>query len=94
MGGSWANTSTSDWKFAAIQQMGLCISQKYPSIEDSFLDAAILNKVNFSNFSDFVDKNDALRGFNLTAPLMQKLFAYMDPHKKSFMSLKDWQSAF
>ena len=95
MGGSWANTSTSDWKFAAIQQIGLCISQNYKSIEESFLDAASnSSKVSFLSFSNFVDKNEALRGFNLTEPLMQKLFAYIDPHKKSFISLKDWLSAF
>jgi hypothetical protein len=26
MGGSWTNISTNDWKFAAIQQIGLNIS--------------------------------------------------------------------
>lgn len=95
MGGSWANTSTNDWKFAAIQQIGLTISQRYSSIEDSFLDASRkTSKVNFTNFVDFIEKNEALRGFNFTTPLMQKLFGYMDPHQKTFLSVKDWLSAF
>ena len=95
MGGSWANTSTSDWKFAAIQQIGLSISQGYESIESSFLDASNnTSKVNFNGFCAFIDKNESLRGFNLTMPLMQKLFASIDPHKKSFLILTDWLSAF
>ena len=40
MGGGLAAASTHDWKFAAIQQIGLIISQKYSSVEDSFKDAA------------------------------------------------------
>jgi hypothetical protein len=73
----------------------LKISQNYSSIEDSFLDASEnQGKVTFSRFVDFIKKNDALLGFNLTLPLQQKLFAFLDPHKKSFLSLKDWLSAF
>lgn len=71
MGGSWTNTSTTDWKFAAIQQIGLSISQNYDSIESSFLDASgNSSKVSFDGFSSFIAKNEALRGFNLTLPLL------------------------
>jgi Fe-S-cluster formation regulator IscX/YfhJ len=51
-------------------------------------------KVDFVSFMKFIDKHDALKGFNLTSDLKQKLFAEIDPHKKSFVSLKDWLSAF
>jgi len=95
MGGGFTVTSTHDWKFAAIQQIGLIISQKYRQIEDSFLDASKqTDKVNFDRFKAFVDKHNALKGFNLTTTLMQKLFAEIDPHKKTFLTLKDWLSAF
>ena len=36
MGGGYISTSTYDWKIAAIQQIGLYISHKYESIEESF----------------------------------------------------------
>lgn len=42
----------------------------------------------------FIDKHNSLKGFNLTAELKQKLFADIDPHKKTFLILKDWLSAF
>jgi Ca2+-binding EF-hand superfamily protein len=73
----------------------LIISKKYDHIEDSFMDASgNTAKVDFASFMNFVDKHDALKGFNLTAELKQKLFAEIDPHKKSFVTLKDWLSAF
>jgi len=30
----------------------------------------------------------------MTEQLIQKLFAELDPHKKTFISLKDWISSF
>lgn len=30
----------------------------------------------------------------MTMPLLQQLFGELDPHKKTYMNLKDWQSAF
>ena len=36
MGGGFSNISSLDWKFAAIQQIGLTISKKYSSVEESF----------------------------------------------------------
>jgi hypothetical protein len=41
-----------------------------------------------------VDKHHALEGFNLTMPLLQKLFAELDAHKKGHLNFNDWTSAF
>ena len=35
-----------------------------------------------------------MRGFNLPLHLVQKLFGEIDPHKKTYMTLNDWKSAF
>jgi len=95
MGGGFAGASTHDWKFACIQQIGLIISQRYRQIEDSFLDASKqADKITFEKFVEFLDKHNACVGFNLTQHLYQKLFAELDPHKKTFLTLKDWLSAF
>jgi len=40
MGGGYVSTSTYDWKISAIQQIGLYISHKYGSIEESFQDCS------------------------------------------------------
>lgn len=95
MGGGYATTSTHDWKFSAIQQIGLVISRNYGSIKESF-DAASnqTDKVNFEKFKAFVEKHNALQGFNVTLSLMQRLFSEMDPHKKTFLNFKDWTSSF
>lgn len=95
MGGGFAQTSTHDWKLAAIQQIGLVISHKYSTLEDSFDEASKnTDRVTFENFVEFIQKSDILRGFNLTVSLYQKLFAEIDPHKKTYVSLKDWKDAF
>ena len=95
MGGGFTGASTHDWKFACIQQIGLIISQRYRQIEDSFLDASKqADKVTFDKFVEFLDRHNACVGFNLTEQLYQKLFAELDPHKKTFLTLKDWLSAF
>jgi len=95
MGGGLNASSTYDWKLAAIQQIGLKISKVYDSLEDSFFDASgETDKVDLVKFNAFVDKHDALRGFNLTDMLKQKLFSEVDPHKKTFLSIKDWINAF
>ena len=95
MGGGLNTSSTVDWKLAAIQQIGLKISKVYDSLEESFYDAAgQTDKVDLVKFNAFVDKHDALRGFNLTDMLKQKLCAEIDPHKKTFLSIKDWMNAF
>ena len=78
-----------------MQQIGLLISKKYASIEDSFADASgNSDKMDFDSFMKFIEKHDALKGFSLTSDLKQKLFSELDPHKKTYLAKKDWISAF
>lgn len=90
-----AQASTFDWKVSAIQQMGLIISKKFGSVKESY-DAASekFHKVTFEQFKKFIEGNQALAGFNMTLPLIQKLFAELDPHKKGYLSEQDWMNAF
>ncbi len=86
--------STFDWKLSAIQSIGLVISKKYASFRESFEDASNSSqKVTFEQFKRFVEKNNALNGFNLTLPLLQKLFAELDPHKKGYLTESDWNNS-
>ena len=95
LGGGLNNTSTFDWKFSVIQQIGLIMSKKYASVDDSFSNAAEnTTKLRFDQFSAFLDREHALQGFNLTQPLIQKLFSELDPHKKGFLNINDWRNAF
>ena len=50
--------------------------------------------MNYGGFKTYVDTTNALEGFNLTEPLLQKLFAELDAHKKGYLDLNDWNSAF
>ena len=94
MGGGFGQSSTFDWKLAAIHQLGLVISLKYSSIEESFYSACKnADKINYNLFRDFIRKHDALKGFSLTEDLYQKLFAEMDTHKKTYLSVDDWKNA-
>lgn len=52
------------------------------------------NKINFRVFYNYITSNNVLSGFNLTDELLQKLFAFIDPHKKGFISQSDWMRAF
>ena len=64
-------TSTFDWKLSAIQTIGLIISKKYATFRESFDDASDSSqKVTFDQFKRFVEKHQALNGFNLTLPLL------------------------
>lgn len=53
-----------------------------------------MHKVSFEQFKSFVHELDALQGFNLTVPLLQKLFSEIDPHKKGYLTENDWKNAF
>ena len=71
------------------------MSRKYSNLTESFNAASNgKTKINFEDFKTFVEKERALAGFNLTLPLLQKLFAELDPHKKAFLSFNDWKNAF
>ena len=95
LGGGLQNTSTFDWKFSVIQQIGLMLSKKYASVEKSFREATEGQpKLKYAQFSEFLDREHAFQGFNLTQPLIQKLFSELDPHKKGFMNINDWRNAF
>ena len=48
----------------------------------------------YSNFKEWVEASRSLHGFNLTETLLQQFFAYLDPHKKGFLSENDWENAF
>lgn len=75
--------------------MGLVLSKKYGSLKESFDDASeLLLKVTFDQFKKFIERNHTLQGFNMTLPLMQKLFAEIDPHKKGYLTEHDWVNAF
>lgn len=55
MGGGFVQTSTHDWKLAAIQQIGLVISHKYSTLEDSFDEASRnTERVTFDSFVEFI----------------------------------------
>lgn len=95
MGGGFINQSTRDWKYSAIQQMGVALSRLYPSLQAGFNQIGNnKDKVNFEDFKSFIEKHDVLAGFDITVQLLRQLFAELDPHKKTYLSFKDWQSAF
>ena len=71
LGGGLQNTSTFDWKFSVIQQIGLVLSKKYASVDKSFRQGTEGQpKMKFSQFNDFLEREHALQGFNLTQPLI------------------------
>ena len=51
-------------------------------------------KITFKNFTNWIELNMVLAGFNLTEKLMQQLFADLDPHKKGHLTELDWENAF
>ncbi len=53
-----------------------------------------MQKITFEQFKKFIESNHALTGFNMTQPLIQKLFAELDPHKKGYLVESDWMNAF
>ena len=53
-----------------------------------------LGKVRYREFREFIEDNNALKGFNLTDQLLQQLFSEIDPHKKGFLTESDWHAAF
>ena len=95
LGGSLVYVSTRDWKLSAISQIGLKLSKLFSKNKEAFQDASQgTERVNFAMFKQFVEKHNLLAGFNISTPLLYQLFAELDPHKKTYLSYKDWQSAF
>ena len=61
LGGGLQNTSTFDWKFSVIQQIGLVMSKKFASVDESFRAASDqANKLKFNQFSTFLEREQAL----------------------------------
>jgi Ca2+-binding EF-hand superfamily protein len=52
------------------------------------------NSISYNNFVEWLNKNHAIQGFNLTENLVQEFFASLDPHKKGYLSENDWENAF
>lgn len=95
MGGGFTRMSTFDWKLSAIQQIGMQASRIYGSSAESFKAASSdAGKVNFPMFKAFVEKHNLLEGFDISASLLQQLYGELDPHRKTYLTLQDWQSAF
>lgn len=87
--------SQTNWLHSAKQQLGLHLSKSFPSLEASFESVAERAlKVTFAQFQTYVETSQALKGFNLTQELLTQLYAWLDPHRKGFLSLQDWQNAF
>jgi Ca2+-binding EF-hand superfamily protein len=51
-------------------------------------------KLRFYDFKEFLEREEALAGFNLTQPLVQKLFSELDPHRKGYLNINDWRNSF
>lgn len=59
--GGLHKVSTFDWKFGAIQQMGLHLSKYFASLDESFEAASKgTGKIPFDHFKSFVDSQDCL----------------------------------
>ncbi|EGR32180.1 hypothetical protein IMG5_093040 [Ichthyophthirius multifiliis] len=80
-----------DWKINAKQQIGLVLSRQYQNLEQSFEQISnYKNRIIYSQFEQWVEKSRALQGFNLNNQLIQQVFSDLDPHKKGYLTKKDW----
>lgn len=52
------------------------------------------DRMEYTNFSAWIENNRILAGFDMTERLIQKLFADLDPHKKGYLSESDWKNGF
>lgn len=81
-----------EWKDSAKQSLGLFVSKNYDSAEECFEEVSgNKDRITIDNFSNWLNKTRVLNSYRLTAQLVQELFAYLDPHKKGFISIKDWE---
>ena len=71
------------------------LSKTFNHTKDSFEAASEhFGKVTYEQFKRFIEQQNALHGFNLTGPLIQKIFSEIDPHKKGYLTESDWVNAF
>lgn len=84
-----------DWKINARQQIGLKLSRDYEDMKSSF-DGISSHKgrITYETFKKWIEDNNVLQGFNLTEHLLLRLYADLDPHKKGYLVLTDWENAF
>lgn len=81
-----------EWRDAAKQSLGLYVSKKYPSSQEAFrVISEDSDKVTLANFLAWVNSTQVLADYRLTNQLFQQLFAYLDPHKKGYLSSEDWE---
>jgi Ca2+-binding EF-hand superfamily protein/nucleoid DNA-binding protein len=80
------------WKDSAKQSLGLFVSKNYETALECFEEiSGHKERVTFEQFSKWLAQTRVLISYRLTQQLMQELFAYLDPHKKGFLSRDDWE---
>jgi hypothetical protein len=83
------------WKQSAQQQLGFLLSRSFPDIASSFESISQFSgKLTFAQFQGYIQQRNALAEFNLTAELLQQLYADMNMHRKGYLTLQDWTLAF
>jgi len=50
--------------------------------------------VKLEAFLTWIQSKNILHGFNLTKDLLSKFFAWLDPHRKGYLSQADWLHLF
>ncbi len=53
-----------------------------------------MSRINYNSFKTWIEKKQALGGFNLTEGLYKQLFSDLDPHKKGYLTQNDWDNSF
>lgn len=80
-----------EWRDSAKQTIGLFISKKYENSQQAFNEISKNSaKITLENFIQWVNETQVLTEYRLTNQLIQNLFAYLDPHKKGYLSQEDW----
>ena len=80
-----------EWRDAAKQSLGLFVSKKYYDPQEAFEAASgKTDRVTLVSFLAWINSTQVLTEYRLTNQLIQQLFAYLDPHKKGYLSAEDW----
>ena len=81
-----------EWRDAAKQSLGLYISKKYPNPREAFsIASGNTDKITYESFSNWLSTTQVINEYRLTNQLIQQLFAYLDPHKKGYLNIDDWE---
>ncbi|KAL4493987.1 hypothetical protein ABPG72_022004 [Tetrahymena utriculariae] len=82
-----------NWIKNCLQQISIYFSKQEKNTQEQFeIVSGYKPQVTYSRFVKWIEQSDALHGFNLTDKLSQQLFSYLDPHKKGFITIKDWKN--